>query len=47
MSRRSRGIARAPCSTCTISPGVAETTAQKTGARTPNPNHITPSSAHM
>ena len=47
MSRRSRGIARAPCSTCTTSPGTADTTAQKTGALNPNPNHMTPSRAHM
>ena len=47
MSRRSRGIASAPCNTCTTSPGIADTTAQKTGALIPNPNHMTASSAHM
>ena len=28
-------------------PGVADTTAQKTGALIPNPNHMTPNSAHI
>ena len=47
ISRSSRGIASDPWKTCTITPGVTETTAQKIGALLPNPNHITASSAQM